>query len=64
MNVGVGDRVILSTPEQTFTGTVTVRRDDGVLSVKWDAGLTERIHESELRLLSKGAPAEEFAGRQ
>lgn len=54
--MNVRDRVILATPEQTFTGTVTMRRDDGLLSVKWDAGLTERIHEDKVRLLSKGAP--------
>jgi hypothetical protein len=43
-----GDRVSLTDARMTHTGTVTTRREDGLCTVKWDSGMTERIHESEL----------------
>lgn len=43
-----GDRVSLTDARMTHTGTVTTRREDGMCTVKWDSGMTERIHENEL----------------
>lgn len=48
-----GTRVTLSV---TFEGIVLSSTDDGVCTVRWDSGVVERVHESELELA--GAPPE------
>lgn len=68
----VGDRVSITDPQNTHEGTVTTVKDDGMLTVKWDSGMTERVHESELTLLgyqlgaplSGGPPANRLAMEQ
>ena len=46
--MNVRDRVSLTDAQATHYGVVTTRRDDGACTVKWDSGMTEFIHESEL----------------
>lgn len=45
MKATQGDRVALTDANGTHAGTVMVRNDTGMCSVKWDSGVTERIHE-------------------
>lgn len=49
----VGDRVSITDPQQTHEGTVTTVLDNGMLTVKWDSGMNERVHESEITLLGR-----------
>lgn len=44
----VNDHVSLTDPAQTHHGKVTAVAEDGMCHVKWDSGMTERVHESEL----------------
>lgn len=47
--MNVGDRVSLTEDvSTTHTGTVTTRDESGMLTVKWDSGITERLHEEEV----------------
>jgi hypothetical protein len=46
----VGDHVYLDDASGRNNGKVTTRSEDGICAVKWDSGITERVHESELRL--------------
>ncbi len=52
--MNVGDRVSITDPQRTHEGSVTTVKEDGTLIVKWDSGMTERLHESEVTPL--GAP--------
>lgn len=51
--MNVNDRVQIGDAFGTHKGTVNVVHPDGMCAVKWDVGTTERVHESELRLLDQ-----------
>lgn len=49
----VRDRVWLKDPLGEHFGTVTtVNEHSGMCTVKWDSGMTERIHKTELTVVS------------
>lgn len=44
-----GDSVYLDDAKGRSYGKVTTRAEDGMCAVKWDSGITERVHESKLK---------------
>lgn len=50
----VGDHVYLDDSKGRNYGKITTRDEKGICHVKWDSGITERIHESELYLAASG----------
>lgn len=54
----VGERVSITDPQRTHEGTVTAVKTDGMVTVKWDSGMTELVHRSELAKLGAPVPVE------
>lgn len=54
--MNVRDRVSVTDTHAIHYGVVTTKRENGLCSVKWDSGITELIHESELTVVQGGAP--------
>lgn len=57
--MNVHDRVCVTDAEGTHSGTVMMRYSDGMCFVKWDTGVTERIHEDELDAEDGGRPLDD-----
>lgn len=50
--MNVGDRVSITDAQRTHDGTVVTVKEHGMVTVKWDSGMTELVHTSELAVAS------------